>query len=316
MTATEQWIADLRALRMSRVLITGADGMLGRAFGETLQRCSPGTRVFAYAHELLDVTDHEQVMRLASESPDLIIHCAGLSNADQCERDPTLAHQVHVQGTRNVIALARQVSARVFYPQSVFIFDGSELPVCETTRPRPPFVYGRVKHRAELDILADVPDSLVVRMAGFFGGDAKDKNFVGSFTRTLERMLANGETTVAVGERAWQPTYTLDLASNTLLLLSRGCSGVYHMGGEGEATFFDVAQACVHELGLTKRISVHVAPAAAFSENEPARRPMRMVTRNDRLRAEGLDRQRPWSVALREYLQRPYFDRLRVAASR
>jgi len=307
---------DLASLNDQRILITGADGMLGRAFVAALGAHSPTTRIFAETHSQLDVTDAERVAPWASERPDIILHCAGLTNADQCERQPELDRRVHVEGTRNIVRLAHAVSARVFYPQSVFIFDGSELPVTEASAPSPNFEYGRVKLEAERHILSMLPEPLIVRMAGFFGGDEKDKNFVGQFTRRLEEMLEGGVMDVEVGDRIWQPSYTLDLASNCLLLLALGRAGVYHMGSLGEARFHEVAQACVDSLGLAGRIRVIPRGARPFDDAEPARRPPRMVTRNDRLDAEGLNRQRPWRDALHEYLQRPHFDRLRRASGR
>lgn len=305
---------DLTALQGARILVTGADGMLGRAFVEALAPLGDGVHVHAYPHVRLDVTDADAVMRCARHRPDVILHCAGMSLADRCEREPVRAHAVHVGGTRNVGRLARATGARVVYPQSVFIFDGRELPVTEATTPNPRLVYGAVKLEAERHLLGEVPGTLAVRMAGFFGGDEKDKNFVGQFTRELAVLLADGRTTCAVGDRVWQPTYTLDHARNTLLLLALGREGIYHMGALGEATFFAVARACVEELGLAHRVAVVPCPATAFDRAEPARRPMRMVTATRRLDAEGLNRQRPWRAALGEYLARPHFDALRAVA--
>lgn len=147
-------------------------------------------------------------------------------------------------------------------------------------------------------------------MAGFFGGDEKDKNFVGTFVREMARAMPDGGE-IDVGDRVWQPTYTLDHARNSLLLLASGCSGVYNMGSLGEAAFFEVARVCVEALGLQRHIKVNACSSAPFDEAEAARRPSRMVLANLRLEAEGLCRQRRWGEALREYLARPYFDPVR-----
>jgi dTDP-4-dehydrorhamnose reductase len=304
---------DLTALGGQRVLITGADGMLGRAFTEALATWSPSTRVLARSRRQLDVTDATATMGLADERPDIIIHCAGLTDANQCELDRAETRRVHVGGARNIIRLARAISATVLYPQSVFIFDGRELPVTEHTVPSPGLEYGRAKLEAEELLCEELDRPLVVRMAGFFGGDDRDKNFVGQFTRTLDAMLARGEAEVEVGDRVWQPTYTLDLARNCLLLLARERHGIYHMGSPSEAAFHEVAEECVVALGLTSRVRVIPVPSRALDLAEPARRPRRMMTRTDRLDAEGLNRQRPWRDALQEYLRRPWFDRLRHA---
>ena len=307
---------DLNRLRGMTVLITGAGGMLGRAFVEGLRPLDGDVRVLALTHEQLDVTNGDAVLARAPDRPDVILHCAGLALADACEREPERARKVHVSGTRNVGRLALVTGARVVYPQSVFIFDGRELPVTERTRPSPGFVYSKVKLAAEQYLLAEVPGTLTIRMAGFFGGDEKDKNFVGKFVQELADLLDGGETVVEVGDRVWQPTYTLDLARNSLLLAAMRCHGVYHMGAIGEARFYDVARVCVDALGLGSRMTVVPCASVAFEEMEAARRPAQMVTANERLVAEGLCRQRPWEDALREYLQRPYFDKIRRAARR
>lgn len=286
--------------------------MLGRGFRDVLS--SVPCNIVALDHRTLDVTDREAVLRQADAGPDLILHCAALVDADGCERDPERCRQVQVVGTAHIVELAGRCGARVFYPQSFLIFDGQQLPVTEDTVPAPGSAYARHKLEAEHRVLRDVSGALVVRMAGFFGGDEKDKNFVGKFTRHLRTMRARHERHYVVGSRIWQPTYTLDLARNTLLLLARQCTGLYNMGAAGEASFVDVASACVQFLGLEDEIELVAGdPSAAL--NEAARRPPRLVLATERLDREGLNRQRPWRDALREYLARPFFDDLRVVTS-
>ena len=302
----------IRGVRNRRILITGADGMLGRAFVEALAPLGEQVCVYALPRAQLDVTDSRAVERCAALEPDIILHCAGLVIADRCEREPALARAVHVDGTRNVARLAHASGARLFFPQSFLIFDGREALAEEDTEPRPPHVYGQVKLEAERVALETAPGALVVRLAGFFGGDDRDKNFVGQLTRTLDRFLAEGVTHYGVGDRVWQPTYTLDLARNILLLLAQRRDGVYHMSCRGEASFFDVAAACVKSLGLESRIEVVPVASHEFDARELARRPHRVVLGTARLDREQLNRQRPWRVALDEYLAREWFDRLRA----
>jgi dTDP-4-dehydrorhamnose reductase len=307
-------VTEGRALAGRTILITGADGMLGRAFQEALVRSVPECRVVALDRRTLDVTDRAAVLRQAAVRPDVIVHCAANVNADDCERHPDACRAVQVGGTEHVAELALGAGARVFYPQSVFIFDGGELPVTERTTPAPRSTYGRCKLEAERILIDRVPGTLVVRMAGFFGGDDKDKNFVGKLGRELTDAIASGRDHYAVGERVWQPTYTLDLAMNSLLLLALGRTGIYHMGAQGEATFFDVAAAYAEALGLASRIAIVKAPGERPDPGQTAFRPIRMVTATERLDCEGLNRQRHWRSALDEYLARPYFARFRLSA--
>jgi dTDP-4-dehydrorhamnose reductase len=305
---------NLNNLQDKKIIITGADGMLGRAFEECLVSKAPSANVSCFSRSRLDVTDKNSVLNLTSLDPDIIIHCAGLTNADECTRNPDLAYNVHYKGTKNIIELAQNNSALVIYPQSVFIFDGQELPVTEKTKPCPPFVYGKAKLMAEQSLLDELENVLIIRMAGFFGGDDKDKNFVGQFVRSLRDMNKDGRRAIEIGNRIWQPTYTLDLALNTLLLAALDKRGIYHMGALGEATFYEVALACIEFLGLENAIKLLPISSAIFDDNENARRPKRMVTRNDRLDSEGINYQRHWRDALREYLERPYFKNLKTTS--
>jgi hypothetical protein len=79
------------------------------------------------------------------------------------------------------------------------------------------------------------------------------------------------------------------------------------MGSHGEASFFEVACACVDDLGLSSLVTVDKLPPAECSGLEIAPRPYRIVTANARLAVEGLDCQRHWRGALTEYLSRPFF---------
>jgi dTDP-4-dehydrorhamnose reductase len=297
-------------LSQQKILITGADGMLGRAFQAMLALHYPSASVHATKHEDLDVTDLETVLRHVTNRYNFIIHCAADVNADRCEAFPEQCHQIQVQGTLNVLKLAAESNAKIFYPQSFLIFPGGEDPINESTVPEPKSVYGRCKLEAEMHVLSSSPERLVVRMAGFFGGDEKDKNFVGKFTRHLAELLRQGTRTYAVGDRIWQPTYTEDLARNSLLLLDQGQQGVWSMGSVGEASFFDLAQECVRQLGLENRIEIVPALQSAISASDVARRPDRAVMSNERLLSSGLCLQRPWKESLKEYLSRPWFKSL------
>jgi len=301
--------SELDALSGRTFLITGAAGMLGRGFVEALGDLEAAT-LLACSHDCLDVTERGAVLALAAHRPNFILHCAADVNAEHCESDPERCHDVQVGGTINIADLAAEVGAKVLYPQSFLIFDGREIPITESTEPAPLSVYGRCKLEAEQQLRARVAGSIIVRMAGFFGGDEKDKNFVGKFVTHICGLIGDGVTTYAVGDRVWQPTYTLDLAYNSLLLLASGSSGIYNMSSHGEASFFELAVACVEELGLAKRIIITETCEANVAGAEKARRPTAGIMENRRMVAERLDHQRPWREALAEYLNRPYFQKL------
>ncbi len=305
----------LNGLSGSSILVTGAAGMLGRAFVDACAELAPGARVLGRSHAELDVTDRAAVLSIQSERPDWILHCAADVNADRCEDDEAACRRVQVGGTENVIALARETGARILYPQSFLIFGEVDGILTEDTPPGPLSAYGRCKLEAEQAIAASGVPAVVVRMGGFFGGDDADKNFVGKFVPHVVKQIASGASGMDVGDRVWQPTYTVDLARNALMLAERGAAGVYHMACHGHASFHDLAVACVEELNLQDRFEIRRVDAAALAGRDKARRPLRAIMENRRLAAEGLDQQRPWRQALAEYLRRPHFTGLAATAA-
>ena len=107
--------------KFNRVLITGASGMLGKAFQEVLNLKYPDADVKALSSKVLDVTDHDEVMSYIQYNPDLIIHTAAKVDANFCEDHYEQAKNIIVNGTRNIIELADACNAKVLYPQSLFL---------------------------------------------------------------------------------------------------------------------------------------------------------------------------------------------------
>ncbi|MBU3974309.1 MAG: sugar nucleotide-binding protein [Alphaproteobacteria bacterium] len=296
--------------------MTGGGGMLGAAFAE-LADASPHFAPRVLSRQQLDVRDVDAVM---AQSEGLeggwIVHCAAKVDVKGCADDPAAARAVIVEGTRNVIALARDSGARLLFPQSFLIYGGGDGLIHESTPPDPLSLYGALKLEAGRLVQDSLADPLVVCMAGFFGGCEADKNFVGRIIPAMHRAIRNGERVFSVGDRVWQPTWTRDLAENALHLMHLNAGGLYHMGSHGEATFHDVAVVIAEALGWSDRLRVERVSSreVAGAEIGPERRPDRAIMACERLRREGRDLQRDWRATLGAYLTHPYFDPYRFGA--
>ncbi len=297
----------MELLRMKKVLITGGNGMLGSAWTHLLSE-NERYEIRSFAHTELDVRSGARALQEVEWKPEIVIHTAGIVNADVCEENRDECFETHVAGTENIIELCKQTGAKLIYPQSFLIFDGEELPITEETVPHPLSVYGEAKLVAEEKIQSSLPDALIVRMGGFFGGYEKDKNFVGKFAHHLRQSLLEGKKTVYGTARVWQPSWTKSLAENTLLLIENNSSGVYNMASHGSASFYDVAKEMVAILGYDSVISVEEVPSDFFPEK--CKRPENGTMENKRLKDEGFDRMSSWQESLAEYVAQPYFTEL------
>jgi dTDP-4-dehydrorhamnose reductase len=286
--------------------------MLGRSFAAMAAQF-PQFAVMAPGKAALDVRDPAQLAAWEAQvAGGWIVHCAARVDVEGCAREPDAAHETIVQGSANVAALAARADARVLYPQSFLTYDGATNPIPEEETPRPLSFYGELKYGAEQAIAAAVTDPLIVRMAGFFGGEAADKNFVGRIIPTMKAAIDRGETRFSVGTRRWQPTFTEDLALNCLALMARGARGSYQMACHGDASFAEVAEVIVTSLGWQDALAIDHVDPAAVSGNELGRRPDSAVLAMNRLRDQGLDLQRDWRATLMLYLQRSFWDQFRL----
>ncbi len=301
---------------LTNVFVTGAAGMLGTAFAAESVHF-PQFKFHACSHDELDVRDASALDAWSDRiAGGWIVHCAALVDVEGCARQPDLARDTIVEGTRNVMALARKSGARVVYPQSFLIYDGGDDPIAEDCDPHPLHLYGQLKLEAEQIVRDAGPTSLAIRMAGFFGGGPKDKNFVGRIIPAIEAATVRGDKSFAVGDRVWQPTWTKDLAFNTLHLMASGAGGTYQMGSLGAASFAEIAEIIVEQLGWSNRIAIEHVSAAAVAVSELGQRPNRAILSCDRLNREGVNLQRCWQATLRCYLTDPYFDRFRRLANK
>src|SRR5258708_1280817 len=93
---------------MKRVLVTGANGMLGGDVCSALE--AAGFEAIATARRdaphVLDVTNIEQARKLLEDlTPHALIHCAAYTAVDRAESEPEEAFRINETGSR-VIATA------------------------------------------------------------------------------------------------------------------------------------------------------------------------------------------------------------------
>lgn len=300
------------AMPPMHILVTGGQGMLGQAFAHQIQAVLPQCVVKAPGKDELDVRDAAQLKTWTDwVQGGWIVHCAALVDVEGCVREPVLARSTIVDGTRNVLDLAKAAQARVLYPQSFLIYSGLDNPIPESETPQPLALYGQLKLEGQRLVTRASADHLVVCMAGFFGGEGRDKNFVGRFIPHMRGLIDKGVSEFAVGDRIWQPTWTEDLARNALTLMAANKSGFYQMACHGSASFYELTRAIVAELGWQDVLKIIPVDAASVTKSELGKRPDKAVLSCQRLRDDGLDLQQDWHQALKTYLASPYFDSFR-----
>ena len=300
----------LKSLNGKKFLITGGNGMLGNSFLNQLKINIQNPKIYCLNKLELNVSNFNSFNKYIDLKPDFIIHCAGLVNADFCEKNKEDGRVNILEGTKNIMKYAKINNSKVFYPQSFLIYSDTNKTIDEDTIPRPLSVYGNLKLEAEKIVLDSSENTISVRMGGFFGGEEKDTNFVGKIIPHISKLIKQGQREIEIGDRVWQPTFTDDLAYNSLILLANNKRGKYNMASHGSCSFFELTNELLKILNLKKIFTLSQISAKILSKREVARRPLSVIMSNNRLNQENLDRQRDWKISLKEYLEKPYFNNL------
>jgi dTDP-4-dehydrorhamnose reductase len=291
-----------------RILITGADGQLGRDLLDCLagrvplggRRCAllgpEGPRP-GLTHEVLGtdigtmpVDDRDAVLTtFTAFRPELVLHGGALTAVDRCETEIDLAYAVNATGTRNVAEAAALVGAHMVYVSTDYVFDGtSARPYREWDAPCPTSVYGASKLAGERECR---PGSTIVRTSWVCG--AHGANMAVTALRLAE---GDGELRF-VDDQHGSPTFTADLAPAIVTLGLDRRPGLFHVTNSGNTTWWGFVRAVLAEAGADPD-RVQPIGTADLDPPRPAPRPANSVLDNMALRLSGLPALPDWQDGL------------------
>ncbi|HEV2473849.1 MAG TPA: dTDP-4-dehydrorhamnose reductase [Chthonomonadales bacterium] len=289
-----------------RVLVTGANGMLGTDLCEMLE--TAGHEVvrtdIAARPEVdcadwlpLDITDIGAVRAILTETrPDCVIHTAAYTDVDGCERQPDRAFQANTLGTWCVASVCAARDILLVYISTDFVFDGTKTaPYTELDRPNPINHYGASKLGGEWFVSQLCRRYFVARTAWLYGTEGRC--FPG---RMIEFARSKTEINV-VADQFGSPTYTRDLAAAAIELLDCSNFGIYHIVNSGSCSWAELAARTLELAGIR---TMRIQPIPASEYPSPTRRPVNSVLRRYALELQNRDNMRPWHDALKDYVER------------
>ncbi len=277
---------------MSDILVTGADGMLGRAVVRALSGRHAVVGVDIAVFDIRDAAATLDAVRRAS--PRVIVNCAAYTNVDGAESERELAFEVNADGAGNVARAARDVGALIIHISTDYVFDGeSRSPYTEDDTPNPINVYGESKLAGERAVADSGAEYLTLRTAWLYGHGSPN------FVETMLRLAEGGERLRVVDDQEGMPTSAADLATIIADLQSRGVRGVINATNSGSCTWFGFARRI---LDLSDLSDVHIEPVRTAEFTRPAKRPRRSVLSLARLNESLGWEPRSWQEALPDYL--------------
>lgn len=152
---------------------------------------------------------------------------AGLSAIDYCGQHRQQSWLVNVDNTIALIRFLQQQGFKVVFISTDNVFAGGQPGYKETDEVGPLNEYGRQKVEVERFLLAEVPDSLIVRLAKVCAGFCHPKNLFDDWLACLQRQA----TIYCIRGQHFSPTSVEDVAQVLVQLIRQQVRGLFHVAG-------------------------------------------------------------------------------------
>jgi nucleoside-diphosphate-sugar epimerase len=253
------------------VLVTGASGLIGSAIVLLLNELNKnenlGLHIIPFTRQAFgDVRNSDSFAEISTA--DYIFHCAAITKSAEMVKRPADVMSVALEGTKNVLELAKRVGSKsVVYISSMEVYgqiDGevfeNNLGYIDLSSPRSS--YPESKRACEMLCTAyykqfGVPVK-IARLAQTFGADVpKDDNRV--FSQFARSVITHSDIILhTTGESIGNYAETTDTCRALLTLLALGQDGeCYNISNpENTTTIYNMAAMLSKEYGISVRIDI------------------------------------------------------------
>lgn len=267
-----------------RMLITGVSGLLGNNLAYYFKNkyeilglyCSHPVSMAGIQTKKCDLSHSNSTKDVIEKfSPLIIIHCASLTNVDQCESDPELTNKINVISTKNIIEIISDNDVKLIYISTDSVYDGVGGNFSENDNINPLNCYGRSKYEGELEVLRK-KGSVILR-TNLFGWNIQEKKSLGEW---ILDELKSGRKIQGFKDASFSTIYTLELARAIDMVIQGQLSGIYNCGGADSCSKYDFAMKIADRFGLDKGL---IAPISIDDFSFKAKRGKNLSLNVDKL---------------------------------
>lgn len=271
---------------MSRLLVVGANGQVGRELRRSLY---PLGEVIATTRDgrlegvepggagvvcvAADLVDPEGLAALVRElRPTAVLNAAAYTAVDKAESDEVAAFLINAEAPGTLARTCAEAGIPLVHYSTDYVFDGAGTrPYREDDPTHPLGVYGASKLAGEEAIRASGCRHLIFRTAWVYASHGKN------FLRTMLRLGAEREELKVVSDQIGTPTPAALIADVTAQALHRinEHSGTWHLTASGQTSWHGFADA-IFEGALARGLiegRPNVLPIPTTDYPTPAKRP-------------------------------------------
>ena len=195
----------------------------------------------------LDLRDFSKLFLIFRQiQPDLLVHCAGLTNLDICEKNPIYAKDLNVSICEN-IARACPNETKLVYISTDQVYGDAKDRSEKNKKLQPVNHYGKTKLEGELKIQQLCDEPLIVR-TNIFGWNVKPGMI--SSAEWIYRSIKNKEEITLFSDYIFSPIHTIRLGEIIMELEGMGFTGLINAGSRNFCSKYDFGISLAEIFGL------------------------------------------------------------------
>lgn len=233
----------------TKILITGSSGFLGSRlayyFRDKYELLLP-------THGKLNVSHEEAVKAYMEEHrPDVVIHCAALSNTGYCEQHREESHKVNVQGTVRVAKACKLTGAKLVFMSSDQVYNGTPLlgPLKEEDVLQPVNVYGQHKLECEQRAQWNLLEAVGLRLTWMYDLPSSSMKLNSNLLVNLQKTYAEGNPLKAATHEYRGVTNVWEVVKNIEKAISLP-GGIYNFGSGNMLNSYELNLKAAELMGL------------------------------------------------------------------
>ncbi len=268
-----------------RLLVTGACGFFGSQSINGFKNkyevsgldINISNKIHGISYFQTDITNQIEVKKFFEiENFDIILHCAAIVNPDFCEENYSLANEVNVIGTKNLV---QNFKGLFIYISTDMLFDGYVGDYKESDKPNPINNYGKTKYDGEKQVQQYSQKYYILR-TNFYGWN--DLNTSASFAEWIYTSLSNNEPINLFYDYIYCPIYIEDFLSIIHQLIQKNQYGIYNVVGQDKVSKYDFGILLAKKFGLKTNL---INRTSIEDHKFIARRPKNMSLNTDKLKS-------------------------------
>lgn len=275
------------------VILGGKTGLLGQALTNALNKA--GARPVPLSSADCDILDPLRVETILNrEDADILINAAAYTQVDKAEDEEDRAFALNATAPPLLASLAARRSIPFIHYSTDFVFNGQKTtPYTEYDETSAFCTYGISKADGERGLLKlGYERTLIVRISWLFGPGRIN------FVEKILSLCDDRDRLTVVNDQFGSPSYAPDIAENTIRLVEKDATGLYHLANTGQTSWHGLANMAVNLAG--KNCIVSPVPTSEYP-TKAVRPPYSVLDLAKFTRTTGIT-PRPWEEALKEYV--------------